>query len=254
MRLLYLTHNVTWKGGGVFFTAYHQGRHLVQRGHEVVLLSISPDHRRGFHEHVSNGVRIIETPDLLSGRGRSGWDPSDVLRRIGFLRGQDFDLIHGFESRPVVAIPGLYLRQARRIPLVLTWADWFGRGGKGTERGRGLSLVMGPLENWCEEYFYPRADWIIAMGAPLVETCHSGGCARRSHPEPAAWLRSQGDSTHDGAGGAQPSWVDCRWTVMSSGTWVCSDRAALSCSSLPSRSFDDGCLAPASWCWSATTS
>lgn len=169
MRLLYLTHNVTWKGGGIFFTAYHQGRHLVQRGHEVVLLSISPDARRGFHEQMSNGVRIIETPDLLWGKGRSGWDPADLLRRIGFLRRMDFDLIHGFESRPVVAGPGLYLRGTHRVPLVLTWADWFGRGGKGTERGRGISLVMGPIENWCEEYFYPRADWVIAMGDPLVE-------------------------------------------------------------------------------------
>ncbi len=26
MRILYLTHNITWKGGGAFFHAYHQAR------------------------------------------------------------------------------------------------------------------------------------------------------------------------------------------------------------------------------------
>ena len=169
MRILYLTHNVTWKGGGVFFTAYHQGRHLVARGHDVTLMSVSPNERWRFRESTSAGVRMIETPDWLWGKARTGWDLWDTVRRIGYLRNGDYDLVHGYESRPVVALPGLYLKHTHGIPLVLTWADWFGRGGKGTERGRGLSLVMGPIENWCEEYFYPRADWIIAMGSPLVE-------------------------------------------------------------------------------------
>jgi glycosyltransferase involved in cell wall biosynthesis len=175
LRVLYLTHNVSWKGGGVFYTAYHQARHLVSRGHEVTLLSVSPTSRWHFCERITEGVRIIETPDLLWGKARTGWDPWDTLRRIVRLRKSNYDLIHGFESRPVVALPALYLKHNRRVPTVLTWADWFGRGGKGTERGKWLSIVMDPVETFCEEYFYPRVDWCVAMGEPLSERARSLG-------------------------------------------------------------------------------
>jgi len=72
MRILYLTHNITWKGGGAFFHAYHQARHLVRRGHQVTLLSIAPEARTSFHQFEAAGVRIVETPDLLRGQARTG--------------------------------------------------------------------------------------------------------------------------------------------------------------------------------------
>jgi len=175
MRLLYLTHNIAWKGGGVFYTAYHQGRHLVARGHEVTLMCVSPKAKVRFHEYMSEGVRIIETPDLLQGKARTGWDPWDILQRICYLRHSHYDLVHGYESRPVVALPALYLKHRKNIPMVLTWADWFGHGGKGSERGRYLKLVMDPLETFCEDFFYPRADRCIVMGTPLLEHALSLG-------------------------------------------------------------------------------
>lgn len=175
MRLLYLTHTVTWKGGGIFYTAYHQGRYLAQRGHDMTLLSISSDKRLGFSESIVSGVRIVETPDLLPGKGRTGWDIWDTFQRVRYLRNKEYDLVHCFESRPAVAIPGYYMRWKTHIPVVFTWADWFGKGGKGEERGRLLSLVMGPLENFCEEYFYPKADGLVAMGTPLAKQAMSVG-------------------------------------------------------------------------------
>ncbi|MCB0201358.1 MAG: hypothetical protein KDI03_14925, partial [Anaerolineae bacterium] len=70
MRILYFTHNVTWKGGGAFFRAYHQGRFLARRGHQVTMVSISPDEKTGFNTSESEGVTIIEAPDLLPGQAR----------------------------------------------------------------------------------------------------------------------------------------------------------------------------------------
>ena len=187
MKILYITHNVSWKGGGIFYTAYHQGRHLAERGHEVTLLSISDSGRLRFSERVVSGVRIVESPDLLWGRGRTGWDPWNILRRILYLRNANFDLVHGYESRPAVSLPALYLKHKLQVPLFYTWADWFGRGGKGTERGRGLSLIMGPLETACEDCFYPLADGLVAMGTPLLERAVSIGIPKDRDFEPPAW-------------------------------------------------------------------
>ena len=179
MRILYLTHNTTWKGGGAFFRAYHQGRLLVERGHQVTMVCISPDRRRGFTEQEAAGVRIIESPDLLPGLARSGWDLWDTFQRILYLRRHDkYDLIHGLESRPAVALPALYMKRARGIPTILDWADWYGRGGTASERSPSIRVWMEPLETFCEEVFHPLADGCVAMGEPLVERAVSVGVPR----------------------------------------------------------------------------
>lgn len=178
MRILYLTHNVTWKGGGAFFRAYHQARYLVRRGHAVTLVSIAPQSRSQFHQFQAEGVRILETPDLLRGSARTGWDPWDTLRRIGHLKGSDYDLVHGLESRPAVALPALWLQRRAGLPVILDWADWYGRGGTATERGRPLSTFMHPVETFCEEAFHPLADGVVAMGEPLLERAAALGVPR----------------------------------------------------------------------------
>lgn len=178
MRILYLTHNVTWKGGGAFFRAFHQARYLVRRGHQVTVFSIAPQSRTQFHQFESEGVRIVETPDLLRGSARTGWDPWNTLRRMAYLKGEDYDLVHGLESRPAVALPALWLKRRAGLPVILDWADWYGRGGTATERGRLLSTFMHPVETFCEEAFHPLADGVVAMGEPLLERAAALGVPR----------------------------------------------------------------------------
>src|SRR5574341_1333987 len=98
MRLLLLNHNVAWSGG-TFFRAYHFGREMVRRGHHVTLLPVSPRRRFGLHQEIRDGVRVVETPDWLWGRGRTGWDPWDTLQRIRFVGGRRWDVVHAFDSR-----------------------------------------------------------------------------------------------------------------------------------------------------------
>lgn len=178
MRILYLTHNVTWKGGGAFFRAFHQARYLVRRGHQVTVLSIAPQSRTQFHQFEAEGVRIVETPDLLRGSARTGWDPWDTLRRIAYLKGEDYDLVHGLESRPAVALPALWLKRRTGLPVILDWADWYGRGGTATERSRWIRTFMHPVETFCEERFHPLADGVVAMGEPLLERAAALGVPR----------------------------------------------------------------------------
>ena len=169
MRILYFTHNVTWKGGGAFFRAYHQGRFLARRGHQVTMVSISPDEKTGFNTSESEGVTIIEAPDLLPGQARTGWDLWDAARRIAHFDGRDYDIVHGLESRPVVALPALWMKRRTGVPVILDWADWYGRGGTATERSRKIRTFMHPVETFCEEFFHPFADGVVAMGEPLME-------------------------------------------------------------------------------------
>lgn len=179
MNILYLTHTITWRGGGIFFTAYHQGRHLAKRGHKITLACISPTNRFRVKERTSEGVRILEFPDLLWGKARSGWDVYDSCLRVVRLLGSNFDIVHGYESRPAVAFPALVLSRMLRKPLVFTWADWFGKDGKGKRRGRILSLLTSPVENFFENHVYPKADFCIAMGEPLAERARSLGISQK---------------------------------------------------------------------------
>jgi glycosyltransferase involved in cell wall biosynthesis len=178
LKILYLSHTVSWKGGGIFFTAFHQGKILAERGHKVTLVSISPSARVGIRRSTISGIDLIETPDLFWGKARTGWDPWDLLLRLLILENSNYDIVHGFESRPIVSIPALRMKKHKKVPIIFTWADWFGRGGKGGERGKILSLLTAPLETYFEEKIYPFADGIIAMGWPLAERARAIGISK----------------------------------------------------------------------------
>jgi len=145
---------------GAYWRALHFARCLVQRGHHVTLLAISPQNRLRFRIHQDQGVTIVETPDLFSGPLRSGWDIWDALRRILWLNGRSaFHLIHMFDARPVSLLPALYLQKYHHFPLVMDWEDWFGRGGSVEERPNPLiRTILRPVETFFEEHFRTRAD------------------------------------------------------------------------------------------------
>jgi glycosyltransferase involved in cell wall biosynthesis len=164
VRLLYLNHNVV--GTGTYLRALHLGRAMVRRGHEVTLVTTSLRNRFHFDAREEDGVRVIEAPDLWWGPARTGWDPWNTLRRLAHLRKSDADLIHAFDGRPVVSIPGWLLSRRMVAPLIMDWADWWGRGGHIQERsGWPVRTFFGPIETWFEEGFRP-----LAAGHTLIST------------------------------------------------------------------------------------
>ena len=169
MRILMLNHNVAWRGG-TFFRAYHFGRHLALRGHRVTLVTTSPTNCARFEESNVDGIRVIEAPDLMWGRARSGWDIWNTLRRIGWVERERYDLIHVFDSRPVAVLPALWHRARHGTKLVLDWADWWGRGGTNAERpGRLLNLAIAPIETFFEEAFRVGADGNTVLSSALYQ-------------------------------------------------------------------------------------
>lgn len=174
MRLLYLNHNVS--GRGTYQRAFNFARAMVARGHEVTLVTTSPVNRLAVWEGDRDGVRVVEAPDLWWGPARTGWDPWNTLRRMVALRGEAPDLIHAFDGRPVVSLPGVWLSRRRNAPLVMDWADWWGRGGLIQERsGWPVRTFFGPVETWFEEAFRPRATAHTVISRALEARCRSLG-------------------------------------------------------------------------------
>lgn len=168
-NMLFLVHNVAWTGGGTFYRALHLGRHLVQRRHAVTLLATSPGNRLRFSSSVVDGVTVVESPDLFIGRFRSGWDIWNAAMRMFWLVSRRFELVHAFESRPVVIFPAL-LAQRMGATLIMDWCDWFGRGGAIEERASWvLRHLFGPIETLFEERFRPQADGITVINPQLQE-------------------------------------------------------------------------------------
>lgn len=195
MRLLYLNHNV--RGRGTYVRAFALGRQLAAAGHDVTLVTTSPVARLRAQMHLSEGVHVIEMPDLWWGPARTGWDPYNTLRRMQLLRNARFDLVHAFDSRPAVILPALRAIRAAGAPLVMDWADWWGRGGRIQERsGWIVRTLFGPVETWFEEAFRGRAagatvicsalaDRLAALGFPIDRILHvPNGC-----PEPTPLSR-----------------------------------------------------------------
>lgn len=177
MQILMLNHNTKWRG--TFFRAFHFARCLARRGHEVTVLTISESERLRFRTQHLQGVRIVESPDLLAGKGRTGWDPYDTVRRILFtLSGPSFDVVHAFDCRPAVILPALLLKHFKGATLVSDWADWWGRGGIVQERGRLLRWTMGPVETFFEESFRPFADGLTVTSRALQDRAAGLGIPR----------------------------------------------------------------------------
>ncbi len=161
-----LNHNI--RGVGTFHRCCYFARPLVRNGHRVTVLTNSKGNRLSFVSDAQNEFEIIESPDLLWGQLRSGWDPINVLRRIRHFSKNRFDLIHAFDSRPTVIFPALSLARRWQCPLIMDWCDWWGRGGvASTRKPRWLNQLFEPIETFFEEHFRKYADHITTISEPL---------------------------------------------------------------------------------------
>ena len=168
MKILLISLNLI--GQGTFWRAFQLGQHLSRRGNNVTLMATSRYQKVGIKEQTHRGITLIDTPDLFSGSLRSGWDPWNTLNRINWIHRRKFDLVHAFESRPTVLFPALYLAYSQHTPLVMDWADWFGRGGSVEERPNPIvRTILRPVETFFEERFRTRANGTTVICSALWE-------------------------------------------------------------------------------------
>lgn len=172
-----LNHNVIWRS--TFFRAFYFARELVVRGHRVTIATISKDRIAKPRSSEIEGVTVVETPDLGVSLARTGWDPWDTIFRAAYFQRGDFDVVHGFDCRPVVLAPSLVMRFGRGIPWVSDWADWWGRGGAISERESWIGRVaFAPFETFLEERFRWLAHHVTVTSRALEDRCLSLGIAR----------------------------------------------------------------------------
>lgn len=175
-RILMINHHRRYKS---LFRAQVIAEHLVKRGHNVTLVVISDSSRFGIKESVCKGVTIVETPDLLWGKLRSGWDPYGTLIRTKLLLSLDekFDFLHIFETRPATIVPVLKYIKKKNVPLFIDWIDWW--GGKGglidVNRPWWYKKTFGRIEEYFEERFRTYADGTTVISAALAERAKALG-------------------------------------------------------------------------------
>lgn len=175
MNVLMVCHHRRFK---VYPRAGALAKHLARRGHRVTLLCISDHGCLSVKEEQWEGVRLVETPDLLAGSLRSGWDPWDTFRRIRFLRDDSshYDIVHALETRPATIYPVLSLLRRRPTPWLTDWIDWWGRGGLITDRRpRWYQLLFGTLETYYEEAFRAHASGLTVISRDLAVRAQSLG-------------------------------------------------------------------------------
>lgn len=196
MRVLLVVFNST--GKGTYWRALDFGRELARRGHAVTLMATSPAARLHVRVSAMMGVNLVEMPDALGGMLRSGWDVWNTLRRIVWIGTQQFDVVHGFESRPTVIFPALWAKR-RGAKLVLDWCDWFGAGGAVEVRPNPLvRAILRPVETFFETHYRLRADGHTVINTLLHGRLLSMGVAaervlllRNAAPVSAASLTVQ---------------------------------------------------------------
>lgn len=125
---------------------------------------------------MKDGLKLVYAPDLFTGGARQGFDPYNVVRRLRYLAGQRWDLVHAFDARPVVSIPARRITREGRALLVMDWADWWGRGGTIAERSGWLvRTLFGPVETWFEEASRTTAQGTTVISEALAARARALG-------------------------------------------------------------------------------
>ncbi len=179
-RILMISHHrllKAWLRPGIL------ARGLVENGHRVTMMVVADEARFNFKRSIIDGIDVIEAPDLTAGRLRSGWDPVSIWRRTRCVRrlDLDYDLIHLFETRPATIYPGLAARRRLKVPLLIDWIDWWGRGGLiEINRPSWYRFLFEGMETYYEEHFRTLADASTVMCHGLAERAVGLGVARET--------------------------------------------------------------------------
>ncbi len=176
MRVLMLTHNRV--GLSSFLRAHALARHLATFGHQISLIAGRREAGWRYLAGDMDGVRVIQMPDILPGRIRhGGLSPFDWAGRFAHVMRHQYDLVHGFEPRPSVAWPALWLKGWRRTPFVADCADLWGGEGIITIRRPLSRATLGRFDAFWEHYSRARADAVTAISTGLLADVRQMGHA-----------------------------------------------------------------------------
>jgi len=146
LKALFIVENPT-RNGGAYYRGLNLGVSLARRGHDVTLMTIHPTERWRVIERELDGVKLVETPDMLWAIGRTGWDPWDTLQRTRWIRRHKFEVIHTVKTRSAVSLSAILGRKAAGSAAGLVRPQ----GGTSERDGWPVHTLIGPLEQLFEE-------------------------------------------------------------------------------------------------------
>lgn len=118
--------NANRAGIGTYHRALHFGRVLQRAGHDVKLMTVSPDQKFTSRTRTDeSGMTIVECPNFLD--ELLPWHASgviDVWLRIREILFGGYDVVYAFEYQPNVSIPVYTTRWLKRYVLMSDWCDW----------------------------------------------------------------------------------------------------------------------------------
>jgi len=167
------------EGRGTYHRAYNLAKSLSIFGHHLTLLASDLSGKQIQERNVDN-ISLVTFPSLVHGSLQSGWDLYETIKRIQWLRNNEFDVVHAFESRPNVIYPALYAKK-RGAALFTDWADWFGKGGSVEERPNPiLRTLLRPVETFFEENYRKRALGTTVICSTLYDRAKQLGIDEES--------------------------------------------------------------------------
>lgn len=181
LRILIVTHHrfsKSFNRPGVI------GEYLANRGHDVTMIVTADTNRMRWKTHQVRGIRVLEAPDLLWGRGRTGWDLWATLRRAIYMNRElrNFDIVHLFETRPSVVFPYQLVLKKSSVPVIIDWNDWWGGPGGIVQelRPRWYARTFGRLESFFETYYRGRADGSTVISSALHDRISAMGVPEKT--------------------------------------------------------------------------
>ena len=162
---------------------YHVGLHLSRRGYNVSMLLPSETSLGKYRaKRINDRFTLHFCPTLLWGGFKKGTDPLDLVTKMHLVSKLKYDILFAFDSRPSVILPALYGRFLKRVPLIVDWTDWFGRGGTIAERAGGLyRFLFERVETFFEEHFRKYADSSTVICPILGKRLRALGYKKRIH-------------------------------------------------------------------------
>jgi glycosyltransferase involved in cell wall biosynthesis len=211
MRILYFHQYFSTPGGAGGIRSYQMSRRLIECGHRVTMVSgryqgcdtglVGPFHR-GIRRGTVDGIDVIEIDlpysNSLSFVSRSWTFLRFVMRTIGLVFREDYDVLFATTTPLTVGMAGIAGRWLRRKPFVFEVRDLW------PELPKAMGVIRNPVVLWAlsvlEWISYRSATRLIGLSPGIVD-----GIARRGVPRERISMVSNGCDLDIFGGDTQPA-------------------------------------------------
>ena len=99
---------------------------------------------------------------------KGGLSPIDFSGRLLHSFSRKYDLIHGFDHRPVVSLPAMVGQFRHGVPYVADWADLWGYEGIAGQRKFLYRILLGASDHYWELVTRKKAGYVTSISRELT--------------------------------------------------------------------------------------